>query len=225
MKDLMKRIAGRIKKYIVPIVALPLVLGLFGYMMPKGQTAPADYTASVTISTGNYGESLYNNAKEVPLLLKNEPFLKEVFPGADEEELAEMKEELGIDIRSDSLFNLSYTGPDKEETLNVLQKIKDAYLKEDQKLFLKRDQVIDKNIKALEGETVSDDSKVDKQRFLYELETNRLDLKAAEEIEPLTVLDNAAGGMSPKKRAVLGILIGLALSFFIIVVPEVFRER
>ncbi|MDU0070356.1 MULTISPECIES: teichuronic acid biosynthesis protein TuaF [Bacillus] len=225
MKHLMKRIAGRIKKYIVPIIALPLVLGLFGYFMPKGAAAPADYTASVTISTGNYGESLYNNAKEIPLLLKNDPFLKEVFPEMDEEELASIKEELVIDIRSDSLFNLSYTGPDKEETLNVLEKIKDAYMKEDKKLFLKRDQVIEKNIKALEGETVSADSKVDKQRFLYELETNRLDLKAAEEIEPLTALDNVAGGMSPKKRAVLGVLIGLALSFFIVVVPEVLKER
>ncbi len=50
-------------------------------------------------------------------------------------------------------------------------------------------------------------------------------MKAAEEIEPLIVLDNQAAGMSPKKRAVLGVLIGLALSFFIIVIPEVFRER
>ena len=38
-------------------------------------------------------------------------------------------------------------------------------------------------------------------------------MKAAEEIEPLIVLDNQAAGMSPKKRAVLGVLIGLALSF------------
>ncbi|MED1080906.1 hypothetical protein P4T86_12285 [Bacillus licheniformis] len=60
---------------------------------------------------------------------------------------------------------------------------------------------------------------------MYELETSKLDMKAAEEIEPLIVLDNQAAGMSPKKRAVLGVLIGLALSFFIIVIPEVFRER
>lgn len=225
MKHLMKRIAGRIKKYFVLIIALPLVLGLFGYFMPKGKAAPSDYTASVTISTGNYGESKYNNAKDVPLLLKNEPFLKEAFPEMPEEDLATLKDELAIEIRSDSLFNLSYTGSDKEETLNVLEKIKNAYMTADKTLFSKREEMIEKNIKALEGETVSADSKVDKQRFLYELQTNKLDLKAAEEIEPLNVMDNQAGGMSPKKRAVLGVLIGLALSFFIIVVPEVFKER
>ncbi|MFN2744465.1 MULTISPECIES: teichuronic acid biosynthesis protein TuaF [Bacillus] len=225
MNDLIKRIAGRIKKFFVLIIALPLVLGLFGYFMPKGEAAPSDYTATVTISTGNYGEAKYNNAKDVPLLLKNEPFLKEIFPEMEEEDLAELKDELAIEIRTDSLFNLSYTGPDKEETLSILEKIKNAYMEADKALFSKREEVIEKNIKALEGETVSADSKVDKQRFLYELETSKLDLKHAEEIEPLTVLDNESAGLSPKKRAVLGVLIGLALSFLIIVVPEVFRER
>ncbi|MCY8066116.1 hypothetical protein MOB77_03845 [Bacillus haynesii] len=223
--NLIKRIAGRVKKYIVAIIALPLILGLVGYFMPKGSVAPSDYTATVTISTGNYGEAKYNNAKQVPLLLKNEAFLKDIFPEIPEEDLAQLKDDLAIEIRTDSLFNLSYTGPDKQETLDTLGKIKDAYMKGDKALFSKREEVIEKNIKALEGETVSADSKVDKQRFLYELETSKLDMKAAEEIEPLIVLDNQAAGMSPKKRAVLGVLIGLALSFFIIVVPEVFRER
>lgn len=142
-----------------------------------------------------------------------------------EEDLAQLKDDLVIEIRTDSLFNLSYTGPDKQKTSDTLEKIKDSYMKGDKALFSKREEVIENNIKALEGETVSADSKVDKQRFLYELETSKLDMKAAEEIEPLTVLDNQVVGMSPKKRAVLGVLIGLALSFFIIVVPEVFRER
>ena len=77
--NLIKRIAGRVKKFIVAIIALPLILGLVGYFMPKG-VAPSNYTATVTISTGNYGEAKYNNAKQVPLLLKNEAF-KGHFPG------------------------------------------------------------------------------------------------------------------------------------------------
>ena len=87
-----------------------------------------------------------------------------------EEDLAQLKDDLAIEIRTDSLFNLSYTGPDKQETLDTLGKIKDAYMKGDKALFSKREEVIEKNIKALEDlETVSADSKVDKQRFCMSL--------------------------------------------------------
>ncbi|MDA7025503.1 hypothetical protein PJ311_02625 [Bacillus sp. CLL-7-23] len=223
VNNFMKRIVGRAKKYIVPILALPLVLGLLGYIFPKGNS-PSNYKASVTISTGNYGDPLYTKTKEVSVLFKSEPFLKEVFPEMDEEELTDMKDKLLVEIRSDTVFNLSYLGADQKETFTVLEKIRDTFFKKDKNQFLKREQVIDKNIKALKNESVSHDSKVDKQRFLYDLETRKLEMKAAEEIEPLTALDSGGVGMTPKKRAVLGVLIGLALSFFIIVVPEVFRE-
>ncbi|MDI5791347.1 hypothetical protein PO124_31945 [Bacillus licheniformis] len=84
------------------IIALPLILGLVGYFMPKGSVAPSNYTATVTISTGNYGEAKYNNAKQVPLLLKTKLF-KGHFPDMPEEDLAQLKDDLAIEIRTDSL--------------------------------------------------------------------------------------------------------------------------
>ena len=88
--------------------------------------------SALTVSSSSalifYGEAKYNNAKQVPLLLKNEAFLKDIFPDMPEEDLAQLKDDLAIEIRTDSLFNLSYTGPDKQETLDTLGKIKDAYM-------------------------------------------------------------------------------------------------
>ncbi len=147
--NLIKRIAGRVKKFIVAIIALPLILGLVGYFMPKGSVAPSNYTATVTISTGNYGEAKYNNAKQVPLLLKNEAFLKDIFPDMPEEDLAQLKDDLAIEIRTDSLFNLSYTGPDKQETLDTLGKIKDAYMKGDKALFSKEKKSLKRILRRL----------------------------------------------------------------------------
>ena len=79
-------------------------------------------------------------------------------------------------------------------------------------------------IAALEGETVSADAKVDKELFLYELKNTQLNLKAAGVINSEPMNETAGQGMPPKKKAVLGVLIGIAVAFMFIVIPEFFRE-
>ena len=66
-----------------------------------------------------------------------------------EEDLAQLKDDLAIEIRTDSLFNLSYTGPDKQETLDTLGKIKDAYMKGDKALFSKEKKSLKRILRRL----------------------------------------------------------------------------
>lgn len=150
--------------------------------------------------------------------------LKEALPDEKDEDLAQIKEKLTIKTESKALLTLSYSDEDKERTESVLNAISSAFLKNDQKLYAEREAVIRRSIDALEGETVSEDSKVDKERFLYELKNTQLNLKAASVTDSETVSEASGGGMSPKKKAVLGVMIGLTIAFMFVVIPEFFRE-
>ncbi|ALC82512.1 MULTISPECIES: teichuronic acid biosynthesis protein TuaF [Bacillus] len=221
MNGLLKRIGVRIKKYIVFLIVLPLLLGIVGYFIsPSVQTN--ENTASITIKTGSYNDASLNDTKEIPVLLTSDSFLKETFPDFSSEQVEEVKQKLMIEIQSNHLFQLSYQGEDSSE---ILKKISETFMAKDQKLFSSKQSVIQSNIEELENEAVSDDSKVDKQRFLYELETTMLTIEPAQTIYPLTAEEETkSAGMSAKKRVVLGVLIGLAISFCLVVVPEIFRE-
>ncbi|ATO27414.1 hypothetical protein RA13_04750 [Bacillus atrophaeus] len=224
MKDILIRIARRLKKNSIWIIALPLILGVLGYLLPSQMEGKSSYAAQITIASGNYDNPLYNNTEEIPLLLKSDSFIKEALPEEKEEYLAEVKEKLVINAESDSLITISYSDREKERTESVLDAISSAFLKKDQALFAKREAVISQSIDALDGENVSEDSKVDKERFLYELKNTKLNVKAASIVDSETVNEASGEGMSPKKKAVLGVLIGVTIAFFFIVIPEFFRE-
>ncbi|MBU5244537.1 Wzz/FepE/Etk N-terminal domain-containing protein [Bacillus halotolerans] len=224
MKDIVIRLARRIKKNIIWIILVPLILGVAGYILPSQIADKKSYTAEVTLAVGSYDHPVYNSTEEIPLLLRSDAFLKEALPDEKDEDLAEIKEKLTVKSESKSLLSLSYADQDQERTESVLNAVSSTFLKNDQKLFEEREAVIRRSIDALEGETVSEDSKVDKERFLYELKNTQLNLKAASAVDSETVSEASGGGMSPKKKAVLGVLIGITIAFMFVVIPEFFRE-
>lgn len=223
MNDILIRIARRIKKNIIWIIAVSIILGAAGYILPSQIADQKSYTAEDTLAVGSYDHPVYNSTEEIPLLLKSDSFLKEALPDEKDEGVAEIKEKLTIKTESKSLLTLSYSDEDKDRTESVLNAISSTFLKNDQKLYAEREAVI-RSIDALEGESVSENSKVDKERFLYELKNTQLNLKAASVTDSETVSETAGGGMSPKKKAVLGVMIGLTIAFMFVVIPEFFRE-
>ncbi|QOC79309.1 MULTISPECIES: teichuronic acid biosynthesis protein TuaF [Bacillus amyloliquefaciens group] len=224
MKDMLTRITRRIKKNIIWIIALPVVLGAAGYVLPSKISGNSSFTSEAAIAAGNYDHPLYNNTKEIPFLLTSDAFLKQALPDKTDEERAAVKSKLTVETQSDSLITVSYSGQNKQETESVFQAVITTFLKNDQDLFEKRAKVVRQSIAALEGETVSADAKVDKERFLYELKNMQLNLKAAGVINSEPMNETAGQGMPPKKKAVLGVLIGIAVAFMFIVIPEFFRE-
>lgn len=156
--------------------------------------------------------------------MTSDAFLKQALPDKTDEERAAVKSKLTVETQSDSLITVSCSGQNKQETESVFQAVITTFLKNDQDLFEKRAKVVRQSIAALEGETVSADAKVDKERFLYELKNTQLNLKAAGVINSEPMNETAGQGMPPKKKAVLGVLIGIAVAFMFIVIPEFFRE-
>ncbi len=224
MSGFISRIGKRIKKYIVWLILLPIVLGAFGFFFAKGTTQQSSYTAAVTLTLGKYDDGVYNNMAEVTSLLKSDAFLNEALSNVKEEERQDVKTRLTLTNQSDTQLQLSFTDANKDRVLTVVKQVSDTFLKQDKALFTKRQQVIESRLAALEDESVSNDSKVDKERFLYELESTKLGMKQAKIVDPAQVLDEGNKGMSAKKRALLGLVIGFSISFMFVVLPEVFKE-
>lgn len=223
MSGFISRIGKRIKKYIVWLVLLPVVLGAFGFFFAKGTVQQSSYTAAVTLTLGKYDDGVYNNIAEVTSLLKSDAFLNEALSDVKEER-QDVKSRLILTNQSDTQLQLSFTDADKDHALAVVKQVSDTFLKQDKALFTKRQQVIESRLSALEDESVSNDSKVDKERFLYELESTKLGMKQAKIVDPAQVLDEGNKGMSAKKRALLGLVIGFSISLMFVVLPEVFKE-
>lgn len=223
MSSFISRIGKRIKKYIVWLVLLPVVLGAFGFFFAKGTVQQSSYTAAVTLTLGKYDDGVYNNIAEVTSLLKSDAFLNEALSDVKEER-QDVKSRLILTNQSDTQLQLSFTDADKDHALAVVKQVSDTFLKQDKALFTKRQQVIESRLSALEDESVSNDSKVDKERFLYELESTKLGMKQAKIVDPAQVLDEGNKGMSAKKRALLGLVIGFSISLMFVVLPEVFKE-
>ncbi|MGE6677203.1 teichuronic acid biosynthesis protein TuaF [Bacillus pumilus] len=223
MSGFISRIGKRIKKYIVWLILLPVVLGAFGFFFAKGTTQQSSYTAAVTLTLGKYDDGVYNNMAEVTSLLKSDAFLNEALSDVKEER-QDVKTRLILTNQSDTQLQLSFTDADKGRALAVVKQVSDTFLKQDKALFTKRQQVIESRLAALEDESVSNDSKVDKERFLYELESTKLGMKQAKIVDPAQVLDEGNKGMSAKKRALLGLVIGFSISLMFVVLPEVFKE-
>ncbi|GAB1304812.1 teichuronic acid biosynthesis protein TuaF [Bacillus altitudinis] len=224
MSGLMLRIGKRMKKYIVWLVLLPVALAAFGFFFAKGTVDQSSYTAAVTLTLGKYDDGVYNNLSEVTSLLKSDAFLNQALRDVKEEERQDVKNRLILTNQSDTQLQLSFTDADQARALAVVKQVSDTFLKQDKALFTKRQQVIERRLSALEDESVSNDSKVDKERFLYELESTKLGMKQAKIVDPAQVLDEAGKGMSAKKRALLGLVIGLSISLMFVVLPEVFKE-
>ncbi|MBG9913053.1 Teichuronic acid biosynthesis protein TuaF [Bacillus xiamenensis] len=224
MSGFMVRIRKRIKKYIVWLVLLPVILAAFGFFFAKGTVEQSSYTAAVTLTLGKYDDGVYNNMAEVTSLIKSDAFLNQALHDVKEAERQDVKNRLILTNASDTQLQLSFTDADKARALAVVKQVSDTFLKQDKALFMKRQQVIENRLSALEDESVSNDSKVDKERFLYELESTKLGMKQAKIVDPAQVLDEGNKGMSAKKRALLGLVIGFSISLMFVVLPEVFKE-
>ncbi|AOZ89133.1 hypothetical protein BK049_10820 [Bacillus xiamenensis] len=224
MSGFMVRIRKRIKKYIVWLVLLPVILAAFGFFFAKGTVEQSSYTAAVTLTLGKYDDGVYNNMAEVTSLIKSDAFLNQALHDVKEAERQDVKNRLILTNASDTQLQLSFTDADKARALAVVKQVSDTFLKQDKALFMKRQQVIENRLSALEDESVSNDSKVDKERFLYELESTKLGMKQAKIVDPAQVLDEGNKGMSAKKRALLGLVVGFSISLMFVVLPEVFKE-
>ncbi|MBT2757269.1 hypothetical protein J7E71_15175 [Mesobacillus foraminis] len=226
MELMLQRVTSRSRKYLFILLAIPVLFGLLGWFLPVGRE-PSLLTAEATISLGNYDHPDLNNPKNVMDLLSNAPFYEENLAGLWEETEEPITENLTIANVSDKVLQLTYTGTSGENAAEVVNAIADAFLKMDKERYEEKKAIIKGTIDSLEGETVAEEAKVDQERFLYELKSFQLNMKAASFVKraDLEEAEMSNKALSSRDRAVLGVLLGVTLAFSWMIVPELVRKQ
>ncbi|MED1467216.1 hypothetical protein [Bacillus salipaludis] len=223
MELIVNRLAQRSKKYFLILIAVPIFLGLVGWFLPVGKEATT-YTAEATLSLGSYDYEPLNNSKNViNNLLTNASFYQKNLPNLSKENLSKLQ----VTAVTDKIIKLSYTDSPKENATEVINQISTAFLKKDQIKFQEKKEIIQDSIQSLSQEKVSEDTLVDQQRFLNELNTTLFEIKPAsllESTDPSEVMTNNKA-LNSKERAVAGILIGITLACAWVLIPELVRGQ
>ncbi|MGG4410403.1 hypothetical protein ABER75_16985 [Niallia taxi] len=221
MKDSLKRIVGRLKKYGWAILIICLAMPILGWFMPIGNNnGQSEYSSEAIIKLGNYENSYLTNADQLVSLLSNETSFKKILPDVWEEGITE---ELTVSVTPSKLVVLNITGDD-EQIVDRLSELENAIMKLDQSAYEEKSEIIESSIQALESANASSDAIVDQERFLYELKTERLGLEPALLIKE-AYLKGQIQEASAKDRVVLGALLGILASVLILITPEFIRAH
>lgn len=221
MKDSLKHIVGRLKKYGWAILIICLAMPILGWFMPIGNNnGQSEYSSEAIIKLGNYENSYLTNADQLVSLLSNETSFKKILPDVWEEGITE---ELTVSVTPSKLVVLNITGDD-EQIVDRLSELENAIMKLDQSAYEEKSEIIESSIQALESANASSDAIVDQERFLYELKTERLGLEPAMLIKE-AYLKGEIQEASAKDRVVLGALLGILASVLILITPEFIRAH
>lgn len=224
MESIVKRLIARTKKYFFLLLCIPIILGALGWLLPAGKELSGS-PSEAEISLGSYENLDLNDQKRVIVLLSNLPFYQEHLPDVWKDHGEDILKDLRVTPVSEQNIKISYGNHPQTESIRMVNKIADAFLELDKKSFEEKQTIIKESIDALENDEVGPDAKVDQQRFLYELQTAGLTIKPAVLLKSPETEAQQNVGPSSKKRAVLGILIGLTLALLWIVIPEFVRDQ
>jgi teichuronic acid biosynthesis protein TuaF len=215
----------RLNKYFLIFLAITVLLGVIGWLLPVGKEE-SDYTLEAALTLGNYKNPEFNDPKRVIIMLTNAPFYEEHLKDLWEEKFEEISTNLHVTAGPDNIINLSYSDHSEKSTTQVLNEITSAFMAIDQDRFNEKQKIIQESIEAISNEKVGPEAKVDQQRFLFELKTAQYDIKPATILKPadINTINTENRAFNSKERAVLGILLGVTLSFFWLVFPVIFRE-
>lgn len=219
---MIQRLKERMNKYFLLLLTATILLGVIGWFLPVGKEK-SSYQAEAVITLGFYKYPDLNDPKRVVTLLTNARFLEEHLENLWQEKNEFIRTNLLVTATTDNMIKLSYTDDSKETSIKVLSEITGAFMSMDQGRFQQKKGIIQESIEALNNEEVAPEAKVDQERFLNELNTALYDIKPATLDKNEIITENRA--FNSTERAVLGVLLGLTLSFFWIVIPEFFRER
>lgn len=222
MNVLLRRIINRAKKLAVLLLLIPILTAGAAYFMAS--QIPSTYTAKAEIMLGNFENTFRTNPNVMKKYVQSTEFLKRINEDYN----------LGLDVgqvtprfsvnafASEGAIELTYRGTDKVNSKEVLDKLIEGILKESTERIQEKKTEIETRMKKIEA-IETDQEVITRESDLHELQVDYDNLQNSFITEEVTVTTN--NGASPVKRAILGFLIGIVLSSFILFLPILFREE
>jgi teichuronic acid biosynthesis protein TuaF len=222
MNEMFKRVLNRTKKLAVLLLLIPILTAAAGYFFASQK--PANYTASSQMFLGNFENQKQTNPTIMKDYVTKTGFLEKV----------NEKYQLNLNVpqvksrfttnanQQGNILELGYRSPDQQEAEETLRKLTEVILAEGTELYENKKDIFANQIRAIK-ESESEYEKVYKEVELLDKLITEIDLNKPEILEPVTVKNSQV--VSPVQTAVLGFLLGVILNFFIILLPELFREE
>jgi teichuronic acid biosynthesis protein TuaF len=218
-KTMISDIIKRMAKYKRLLMILPLLTASIAYIFEKN--TPPTYTAQAKIELGNFQNLGLTNDSKVEQKLTSTTFLEEITNKYGlNTPVEKIKERLKI-TSDNKILTLTYHGDHEDEVEETLSKIVDSFIKESDKLYNKKYELIKGKIEATEKIHTIEEA-ISKQEFLYDLKMTLTDLRKTQIVEPVSV---TASYNNPFKRSVFGFLIGIMMNLVILLGPEIFRKK
>jgi teichuronic acid biosynthesis protein TuaF len=221
LKQMGLSIIHRLKRFFILLLIIPLITAGVAFFMEMGKETT--YTASVPFELGNFENEKLTGKSTVKDYFQEDTYLQDVKKASNlDYSIEEIKNGLKIEEGGDHIVVFKHTSPNKQESEEIVQAISDYFLeiseeKYDEKLSLLKEyeEKVEKT-EAARGYLVEEELE-----FMKETEMTITNIRKTQPLQEITLDESYK---NPLKRAVFGFLVGLMLSLFLLIVPELFKE-
>jgi teichuronic acid biosynthesis protein TuaF len=214
-------IIHRLKRFFILLLIIPLITAGVAFFMEMGKETT--YTASAPFELGNFENEKLTGASIVKKLYQSTRYLELIKEDTDlDYSIEELKNGLNIDAQEDSMIVFKYTSPDKEKAEQIVQGIANYFKEESEDKFNEKLTLLKDFEKKVEKTEAARGYLVEEElEFKLDTEMTLTNIRETKLLEPVT---SVASYKNPLKRAVFGFLVGVMLSLFLLIVPELFKE-
>ncbi|MDM5200729.1 hypothetical protein QUF79_22160 [Fictibacillus enclensis] len=218
MKEITESIWHRFKKFFILLLLIPILTTVIAYFLASRE--PGTSQADAKIKLGSAENSTLNTPDSAKEYLLSDEFLRSV-KGLSKDEEKELKEKLQVVPETDTIITLSLSDENKNKAKSQLKSVVKAFMNESSNQSEKWRTTLDHQIKKVEGTEVSGEGTIKKEEYLFDLKTRMLKIKDPKLLEKVDTTDTNA---NPKRKAILGLLVGLILSASLLLLPEIFKK-
>ncbi|MBM4760884.1 hypothetical protein [Bacillus sp. B15-48] len=221
MKDIVISILRRAKKLLVLLLLIPVLTAGIAYVFVSD--APISYQARTEMVLGSFENNYLTNGNYLKVFYTSENGLQKINEKYNLQlDIDKVISGLTITPTPERTVRFSYVGSNKEEVQETLTKVTEAILEEGTELFEEKVDALNDRAEIITG-TDTETEPITKELALHDMDHENWNQRNNMLLHDVKVSESA--GASPKDRVILGLLIGITLSLFIVVLPEFFREE
>lgn len=214
-------IIHRFKKLFILLCIIPIVTAGIAYFMEMGKETT--YTASTMYELGNFENEKLTNAAVISDLYKTPKYIGDIIKSEDlNYSVDEIKSGIQIGEAGRNLIEFKYTSTNKEKAEEIVKSYSNYFSAVSTKKYNKKYEIVKRAIERVKlTEKTRGYLEREEPEFLSDKESTQENFRKTIEVKPVSVSTLSS---NPLKKAIFGFLVGIMLSLFILLIPELFKE-
>jgi hypothetical protein len=216
-----KELLKQLKWGLAVLIILPVFFGAFSYFTDYNE--PESYTASTKLALGNFDNEMFTNPGYIQRLILSSAFLQDI----NEEnefnvDIKGIKEQLEVEQGSGEIITIELKGTSESEIEEDLTAIVDKLYQRSNEKFNRIKDLTEQTVERVENKQVEEQDIYDAESFVYDLKLKLVNFRETSTYEPIKISEEET---NPLKSAVIGAILGFALSILVIVLVFILKKR